>query len=379
MDDDQALIHMSSNVEQPFLEKTDADNPSGRSHADYGAHSCQMQLQTQNLGNQEVLHKLSRINGAINRMTKEQLQEKLAHIRLNTSGVKDVLKKRLKHYYKRQKLTQSNNAASEEERLKYAYIVVIDFEATCSETNENFVHEIIEFPAVLIDTQNQAVCDVFQRFCKPRLNPLLTEFCTSLTGITQAQVDKAKDFTEVFADFEEWLTLHHLGTEHKFAVLTDGPWDMARFLKTQVELSGISFPRWAKQWINLRKAYGAFYGSKRVNLHKMLEDLGMEFQGRPHSGLDDARNIAAVTVRLLQDGCVMRVNEHLHEDGISPQQRTGSSKSPEHSRVHRSPNGHMSKRWNTNNHNSNKAEWLDIPQEGENLEDLFEYLKIQKS
>lgn len=154
---------------------------------------------------------------------------------------------------------------------------------------------------------------------------------------------------------------------------------MARFLKTQVELSGISFPRWAKQWINLRKAYAAFYGSKRVNLHKMLEDLGMEFQGRPHSGLDDARNIAAVTVRLLQDGCVMRVNEHLHEGGVSPQQRTGSSKSPEHSRVHRSPSSHMSNRWNTNNHNSNKAEWLDIPQEGENLEDLFEYLKIQKS
>lgn len=74
--------------------------------------------------------------------------------------MKDVLKKRLKHYYKRQKLTQSNAAASEEERLKYAYLVVIDFEATCSETNENFVHEIIEFPAVLIDTQNQAVVSV---------------------------------------------------------------------------------------------------------------------------------------------------------------------------------------------------------------------------
>ncbi|CAG5136634.1 unnamed protein product [Candidula unifasciata] len=377
MDEYQAWVHSTSS---DVLEKTDADNPSVNSNASYGAHSCQIPPEVHSSGGRDEFSlKLSRINGAINRMTKEQLQEKLAHVRLNTSGVKDVLKKRLKHYYKRQKLVQSNSAASEEDRLKYAYLVVIDFEATCSESNENFVHEIIEFPAVLIDTQNQAVCNVFQRFCKPRVNPKLTEFCTSLTGITQSQVDKAKDFTEVFAEFEEWLSLHQLGTEHKFAVLTDGPWDMARFLKTQVELSGISFPRWAKQWINLRKAYAAFYGCKRVNLHKMLEDLGMKFQGRPHCGLDDAQNIAAVTVRLLQDGCVMRVNEHLHEGLVSPQKRTGSSRSSEHSKTHMSPNSQISNHRNYNNHNSNGAEWLDIPQEGENLEDLFEYLKIQKS
>ena len=38
----------------------------------------------------------------------------------------------------------------------------------------------------------------------------------------QQQVDKAKDFSDVFKEFEEWMTLHKLGTEHKFAILTDG-------------------------------------------------------------------------------------------------------------------------------------------------------------
>lgn len=37
----------------------------------------------------------------------------------------------------------------------------------------------------------------------------------------------------------------------------------------------------------------------------------MEFSGRQHSGLDDARNIARVTARLLEDGHDLRVNERL--------------------------------------------------------------------
>ncbi|CAL1538274.1 unnamed protein product [Lymnaea stagnalis] len=327
----------------------------------------------------EILAKLSRINGAINKMTKEQMQSKLAEYRLNTSGVKDVLKKRLKNYYKRQKMAQCNRALTDDEKMKYDYLVVIDFEATCSETNENFIHEIIEFPAVLVDAQNQAVCNVFQRFCKPRVNPTLTDFCTSLTGISQQQVDKAKDFTEVFKEFEEWMAIHKLGTDYQFAILTDGPWDMARFLRTQTELSGIAFPKWAKQWINLRKAYTAFYGCGRINLHQMLEDLGMKFQGRPHCGLDDARNIAAIAIRLLQDGCIMRINEHFREGQISPQKSTGSSRAS-HSRGHKSPpKSHTNKKYIQRDSVQKCKEPFEVEQEGENMHELFEYLKLQRS
>ncbi|CAG5132861.1 unnamed protein product, partial [Candidula unifasciata] len=62
----------------------------------------------------------------------------------------------------------------------------------------------------------------YRSFCKPKLNPILTDFCTSLTGITQAQVDKAKSFKEVLENFEEWLNVQHLGTAYTFAVVTDG-------------------------------------------------------------------------------------------------------------------------------------------------------------
>lgn len=37
-----------------------------------------------------------------------------------------------------------------------------------------------------------------------------------------------------------------------------------------------------------------------IGLQKMLGKLGLSFDGRPHSGLDDATNIARIVVELLK-------------------------------------------------------------------------------
>ncbi|NWZ59544.1 ERI1 exoribonuclease, partial [Spizaetus tyrannus] len=70
----------------------------------------------------------------------------------------------------------------------------------------------------------------------------------------------------------------------------------------------------AKKWINIRKSYGNFYKVPRnqTKLTIMLEKLGMNYDGRPHSGLDDSKNIARIAIRMLQDGCELRVNERMH-------------------------------------------------------------------
>lgn len=43
----------------------------------------------------------------------------------------------------------------------------------------------------------------------------------------------------------------------------------------------------------------------------MIRDIGCEFQGRAHSGIDDARNIASIVQRLLADGAPITFNEKL--------------------------------------------------------------------
>ncbi|XP_071287779.1 3'-5' exoribonuclease 1-like isoform X2 [Agelaius tricolor] len=223
-------------------------------------------------------------NGYINRMTREELRSKLAEFKLETRGVKDVLKKRLKNYYKKQKLMQKEHISGDS---CYDYICVVDFEATCEEGNPpEFVHEIIEFPVVLVNTRTLEI-DI---------------------------VDKADIFPQVLQNVIEWMRQRDLGTKYSYSMLTDGSWDMSKFLNIQCRISRIKYPSFAKKWINIRKSYGNFYKVPRnqTKLTIMLENLGMTYDGRPHSGLDDSKNIARIAIRMLQDGCALRVNERIH-------------------------------------------------------------------
>ncbi|KAI4529637.1 hypothetical protein MG293_020315 [Ovis ammon polii] len=259
-----------------------------------------------------VYKEIAITNGCINRMSKEELRAKLSEFKLETRGVKDVLKKRLKNYYKKQKLMlkESNCADS-----YYDYICIIDFEATCEEGNPpEFIHEIIEFPVVLLNTHTLEIEDTFQQYVRPEINTQLSDFCINLTGITQDQVDKADTFPQVLKKVIDWMKLKELGTKYKYSILTDGSWDMSKFLNIQCQLSRLKYPPFAKKWINIRKSYGNFYKVPRsqTKLTIMLEKLGMDYDGRPHSGLDDSKNIARIAVRMLQDGCELRVNEKMH-------------------------------------------------------------------
>lgn len=50
--------------------------------------------------------------------------------------------------------------------------------------------EIIEFPAVLLNCHTGKVEDEFQFYCRPVINPSLTDYCIKLTGITQVHFQK---------------------------------------------------------------------------------------------------------------------------------------------------------------------------------------------
>ena len=43
----------------------------------------------------------------------------------------------------------------------------------------------VEFPAVLLDLQTGVVMDEFQQYVQPQENPILSDFCKELTGISQ--------------------------------------------------------------------------------------------------------------------------------------------------------------------------------------------------
>jgi 3'-5' exoribonuclease 1 len=66
--------------------------------------------------------------------------------------------RRLKNYYKKQKSVKPGKKT--DPLPKQDYFVVIDFEGTCEEKNTaDYVHEIIEFPAILVNARSlELVC-----------------------------------------------------------------------------------------------------------------------------------------------------------------------------------------------------------------------------
>ena len=189
-------------------------------------------------------------NGIINKSDLSSLKKLCKDENIDSSGKRPLLQQRLKTYFKNKMLRE---AGLKENCEKFDYFVVVDFEATCEERNSpEYPHEIIEFPGVLVDGLTGRVADTWREHVRPELNPQLSEFCVALTGIQQTTVDTARTFPAVLAAFSAWLESHGLGSEHTFALVTDGPFDVGRFLRLSCAQYGLEVPAWARRWVNLR-------------------------------------------------------------------------------------------------------------------------------
>lgn len=190
----------------------------------------------------------------------------------------------------------------------YRYAIVVDFEATCWEERVNTdVQEIIEFPAVIIDLaapQGQPPVAEFQRYVRPTDRPELSEFCTELTGITQAMVSGQQPLAVVLAEFVAWIEqqtyLMSKGPECNFVLCADGDWDFGSIFPIEIKRKHISHlvPGYLKVgWCDVRKYFNQATGH-RGGMKRMLEHLRLPLLGKHHSGIDDARNIARILQRV---------------------------------------------------------------------------------
>jgi inhibitor of KinA sporulation pathway (predicted exonuclease) len=179
--------------------------------------------------------------------------------------------------------------------------VVIDFEATCDEPYNPDPQEIIEFPAVVVDPGGPSDAAEFHTFVRPVAHPRLTPFCAKLTGITQNAVDAAPTFPEVLSHFDAWLQT--TGGDDALMV-TCGDWDLGSLLPRQCAQHRLPVPAWADRWANLKHLFAWHFphATDRAGLPEIASALGVLMAGRLHSGIDDARNIAAVLWRMLEMG-----------------------------------------------------------------------------
>jgi ERI1 exoribonuclease 3 len=196
----------------------------------------------------------------------------------------------------------------------YDTLVVLDFEATCKQGGAPSPQEIIEFPSVLVSLRERAVVDSFSSFVRPVHHPQLTDFCRKLTGIEQADVDGAPEFTEVLTRHRAWLASHDLADDG-YAFVTCGDWDLVSMLPRQCAVAGVqvaTLPRAYRRWINIKRVFTETVRKSRAyGMTSMLQTLHLKLEGRHHRGIDDCRNIARIALALAERGGTFAINNRL--------------------------------------------------------------------
>jgi len=163
--------------------------------------------------------------------------------------------------------------------------MVVDLEGTCC--NDDSIppdeRETIEIGAVVVDSCGWKSVATFERLIRPVRYPVLTEFCTVLTGITQGDVDGAESFVCVWEKFCRWRVAFK---EPVFC--SWGLYDKMQFRRDCEYHKCIGL---IGQHVNLARVYQKKYRGKRGHRGAMKR-LGIKPSGAHHRGLSDAVNIA---------------------------------------------------------------------------------------
>lgn len=134
-------------------------------------------------------------------------------------------------------------------------------------TKRRIFSHISEFPAILVDLNDQKVLSEFHQYIVPIESPTLSKFCTQLTGITQDIIDNdAVPLQTGLLNFNQWLTasiekydlvLPKTGNEQipTCAFVTWSDWDFGVCLRKECNRKGITKSQHFDQWIDLKATF----------------------------------------------------------------------------------------------------------------------------
>lgn len=156
--------------------------------------------------------------------------------------------------------------------------------------------EVVQIGAVRLDAHFNIVAE-FDCLVRPRVNPRLSDYFQTLTGITDRQLDaRGVDFTDAY---ERFLRFADGGA---IAAFGHDDW----VLQDNVRLYGLVDTAPLPAFTDLRDWFAerGFDPGALQSCH-IGPRLGVPFQGRAHNALDDARSLAmgmgAIAARSVAD------------------------------------------------------------------------------
>jgi inhibitor of KinA sporulation pathway (predicted exonuclease) len=177
---------------------------------------------------------------------------------------------------------------------------VVDVEATCWEGDPppGEEHEIIEIGLTVVDVSAGRRVSRHRVLVRP-VRSTVSDFCTELTGLTQAEVERGVTFAEACRILVE----EYEAGERPWA--SWGEYDRRQFAR-QSQADGVAYPfgyPTERTHTNAKAVFAATYGLRRKpGMDRALQIAGLPLEGRHHRGEDDAWNIAALVLDLLRRG-----------------------------------------------------------------------------
>lgn len=150
--------------------------------------------------------------------------------------------------------------------------------------------EVIQIGAVKLD-KNMNFCGSYQIIVKPRYFKKLHRHVSTLTGITQAQMDSGTPLTEAAESFKRWCG-------EDFVFLTWGPDDIP-MLKENFHVNSLDSD-WLLNTYDLQQIFNRQTdgGTKQRSLEYAMEYFELEQDLPAHDALNDAYFTALVAQRL---------------------------------------------------------------------------------
>ncbi|KLV03719.1 exonuclease [Photobacterium aquae] len=175
--------------------------------------------------------------------------------------------------------------------MNFNRIVCFDLEMCCwNDGREPRTGEIIEVGVAELDLTNGEIVRRAQYFVKPE-NDEVSFFCTELTGIKPEVIEKnGKPLATIMKSMEQ-----KFGGRHKIYAAW-GRDDL--ILRKECDEKEIKVP--FEEFLNLATVFKLqkHVKSKRCGQRAAMKIAGLEWEGRQHSGYDDAYNLARLAKTL---------------------------------------------------------------------------------
>lgn len=154
-------------------------------------------------------------------------------------------------------------------------------------------NEVIEIGAVKVNRFGEVI-STFNKFVKPHVNPYLSHFCSKLTSISQADVDRADKFDKVSMQFQEWIDIW----DEEYLLCAWGDSDI-KLLQSDCRIHKLE-DDWLKPNINVKSQYFSLINSnKKTGLKATIKREGFEFTGIHHRAISDAENTAKIFIKYI--------------------------------------------------------------------------------